>query len=196
MHKNVQTGVAAVLMIAGAAAGNTVVLTMVNGDDGGGPFNTVAFGIANLGPSNLTGWSVTVGDTQYNFDQIYATREQFVGGSGLETALLITGDRDQDGAVTDSFAYTFTNFGAGTTFRGQWDIDNDNGDFNADARLVLFNNGAAPNAVATFTFEDGEVIQYTFPDLAVLDSYTLTIPAPGAAAGLVMLGVAGLRRRR
>jgi hypothetical protein len=107
---------------------------------------------------------------------------------------LTVGDRNQDGVVTDSFAYSFTSFTPGVTFTGQWDIDNDNGDFNADARTVLFSNGAAPNAIASFSFSDGSLIDYTFPDLASQDTYTLTIPGPGAAA-LLGLALVGRRRR-
>ena len=187
-------GVAASSTLAGS-----VTLGLSNGNDGGGPFNTTAFSITNTSGAgvNLTGFALTVGDTQFNFDQIYQSAEQFLGGDGTQSAILITGDRNQDGAVTDSFAYTFANFGAGVTFNGQWDIDNDNGDFNADARLVLFSNGAAPNAVASFTFSDGTSFDYTFPDLTSADTYTLAIPSPTSASLLGLAGImSALRRRR
>lgn len=189
---------AAVLVIgASAASGASVTLTMVNGNGGGGEFNTTAFGISHDAPAgvSLTQMTFTVGDTQYLFDQLYLSEEQFVGGNGTQTASLLIGDRSDDGAGQDTFRYGFTNLTAGIVFRGQWDIDNDNGDFNADMRQVFFNNGAAPNAVATFAFSDGSSIVYTFPDLAVQSSYSIVIPGPGAAA-MGVLGVLALFRRR
>ena len=185
--------------IAATADAGIVTLTLVNGDDGGQPFNTVAFGVTNLSDPGvaLTGLSLTIGDTQYLFDEIYLSREQFIGGDGAQTANLVFGDRVQDGAGTDSFVYGFTNFAPGVTFRGQWDIDNDNGQFDVDSRTVLFNNGAAPNAVLGLTFSDGSAAAFVFPDLPIEDSYSLTIPGP---ASLVLATAGGLyakpRRKR
>jgi hypothetical protein len=172
---------------------------MAGGDGGGDPFNTVAFSITNIsGPGvTLDSWTMTVGDTQFLYDFLYLNKEQFLGGDGSQTVMLTQGEHDlDDGLGTDSFAYAFTNLGPGVGFAGQWDIDFDNGAFNVDARAVLFNNGDAPNAVATFSFSDGSVAQYTFPDLPVQETYSLTIPAPGCIpiAGLGLL--AALRRRR
>ena len=185
----------ALLAIPSAYAG-VVTFTMQNGDGGGGPFNTTAFTVTNISSPGvqLTEMSFTVGDTQYLFDQLYLNAELFGGGDGTQLATLLVGDRDDDNAGPDFFSYGFSNFGAGMSFSGQWDIDNDNGDFNADTRNVFFNNGLAPNAVATFQFSDGSFVSFEFPDLPIADRYTLTIPAPGAAA--VFAGLAGFARRR
>lgn len=198
---SVVTIVSGLLLLAGAtsANGQSVLLTMQNGVDGGGPFNTTAFSITpNTAPGvSLTQFNLTVGDTQFNFDQIYQSAEGFIGGDGTQSATLLLGDRAQDSVVTDAFTYGFTNLGSGVTFTGQWDIDNDNGDFNADARLVLFNNGAAANAVLTVSFSDGTGFAYTFPDLPSQDTYSIVIPTPGVgalfAAGFMC---ASARRRR
>jgi hypothetical protein len=182
-----------------SASAGLVTLSMVNGDDGGMTFNTTAFALSNAsGPGvDLDTWSMTVGDTTFLYDNIYLSREMFSGGDGTQSAVLTFGDRTDDGLGTDSFAYVFTNFAPGVSFAGQWDIDFDSGAFDVDARTVLFNNGAAPNAVLNFTFSDGSTIVYVFPDLPILDSYTLTIPAPGAATAVALvLGVAAHRRRR
>lgn len=190
---------AAFAAVAVSAHAGVIGLTLVDGDDGGQPFNTVAFGVTNLSDPgvSLTGLSLTIGDTQYLFDEIYLSREQFIGGDGTQAATLDLGDRVQDGAGTDLFQYSFTNFAPGVTFRGQWDIDNDNGTFDVDSRTVLFNNGAAPNAVLGLTFSDGSAASYTFPDLPIEDSYSLTIPGP---ASLVLATAGGLyakpRRKR
>ncbi|MFN0134613.1 MAG: hypothetical protein ACKVS9_00680 [Phycisphaerae bacterium] len=180
-----------------AASGGLVSLSLQNGDGGAGPFNTTAFTLTNLSDAgvSLVTWSLTVGDTQYLYDFVYLDREQFVGGDATQTATLEIGDRTDDNVGPDLFRYGFTNFGAGIAFRGQWDIDNDNGDFNADARLVMFNNGGLPNAQAVFNFSDGSVAAFTFPDAAIQDVYTYTIPEPSTLVALALLAVALPRRR-
>lgn len=186
------------LSAAAVASAGAVNLSLQNGNGGGGPFNTTLFQIDNTSAdgTSLTGFTLTIGDTQYLFDQLYLSEEAFPGGNGTQAANLVIGNRTDDNVGPDLFEYAFTNLGPGVSFRGQWDIDNDNGDFNADARTVLFNNGALPNAVATFTFSDGSSLAYEFPDLPVQDSYTLAIPAPGASAVVSLLGLAAMRRRR
>lgn len=181
-----------------AAHAASVSLVFQNGNDGGQPFNTVEFLLANTSAPgiNLTGFSMTVGDTTYNFDEVYLSRELFTGGNGTETAQLLIGDRNQDSVVTDTFQYAFTNFAPAVNFRGQFDIDIDNGSFDVNSRQVLFNNGVAPNAVASFTFSDGTSIEYTFEDGPELEVYTFSIPTPSAAWLPLVAGVAALRRRR
>jgi len=165
---------------------------MVDGSESGPtlPFNTVEFMLTNLSTSGetITGMSLTVGDAAvFNFDQVYLSQELFTPGAA-QTAQLLVGDRSQDGAVTDLFTYAFTGFVAGDSFRGQFDIDQDNGAFQADARLVLFNNGAAPNAVWSLTFSDGSTASLALPDGPLADSaYTFVIPAPSPALALSTL---------
>lgn len=174
-------------------------LTLTDGTDSGGlPFNTTQFVLTNLSASGIeiTGMSLTVGDLNYVFDQIYLSSEVFVGVPGA-TATLVTGDRSQDGANTDLFAYAFTGFGSAGSFTGQFDIDKRNGDFVADARSVLFNNGDAANTVWTVSFSNGQSASLTLPDGPLADtSYTFTVPSPGAAALLAAGGLLVIRRRR
>jgi len=188
---------AVIALSAAAAHAGTVSFSLTNGSDGGMPFNTAAFSLTNTSADGvrLTAFSLTIGDTQFNFDEIYQSAEQFIGGDGSQTALLTTGDRNQDNGGPDLFAYSFTNFGVGMSFRGQWDVDNDNGTWDYDSRTILFNNGPAANAVASFSFSDGSTIDYTFPDLPILDTYTLVIPSPGTLA-LLGVGAVATRRRR
>lgn len=191
-------GIGALMAASGAIAGEAI-LTLENGNGGGGAFNTTLFTLANTSEAgvNLTQATFTIGDTQYLFDQLYLSDERFLGGDGSQTATLLVGERSDNNVGPDLFTYGFANFGPGVTFGGQWDIDNDNGDFNADTRTVLFSNGAAPNATLTLTFSDGSSVLYTFPDLPAQDRYTLTIPGSGgagpAAAGIIL---AVARRRR
>ena len=186
-----------VCSLAGGASAGSIALFLENGDDGGQTFNTTFFRLTNTSAPGITldTWSMTVGDTMFLFDQLYLRREAFVGGSGSESAMLTIGERDDDGMGGDVFAYSFMNFGPGTGFEGQWDIDFDNGAFDVDARRVLFNNGVAPNAVATFSFSDGSQFSYTFPDLPIQDSYLLEIPSPGTVA-VAFVATVLLRRRR
>ncbi|MGQ0627141.1 MAG: hypothetical protein ACT4PL_03465 [Phycisphaerales bacterium] len=183
---NIRNGMAAVCVaapIAVASAQPVATLALRDGDESGMdlPFNTVEFVLTNLAGTGLTRMSLTVGNPVWNFDQVYEDREVFFGGTGLEMALLIEGDRVQDGAGPDAFTYDFTGFGGGASFRGQFDIDNDDGTFQADSRTILFNNGPAPNAVLTLSFADGSVVLFTLPDgPAGAAEYTFTIPTPGA----------------
>ncbi|MFM9956848.1 MAG: hypothetical protein ACKVZJ_02120 [Phycisphaerales bacterium] len=188
-------------LAATGAAAPIVNLTLVNGDDSGAglPFNTVEFLLANVstGGESLTGMTLTVGDTAWNFDNIYLSRELFTGGDGTQIANLLIGDRTDGGAVTDLFQYAFTGFTPGVNFRGQFDIDNDDGTFQADSRRILFNNGAAPNAVLTLDFSGGSQVLFTLPDGPLdAETYTFTIPAPGAACVMGLPLVMLTRRRR
>ena len=187
----------ALFFAASQAPAGIVTLTMENGDDGGSPFNTTLFTLTNNSAPgvSLLDVTITIGDTQFLFDQLYQRVELFTGGDGTQTATLTVGDRLDDGIGDDLFTYGFVNFTQGVTFRGQWDIDFDNGAFDVDARTVLFNNGAASNAVASFTFSDGTSIAYTFPDLPVQNQYTIVIPG-SSTAGVMLAGFGVLVRRR
>ena len=162
------------------------------------PFNTVEFELTNTSPAgiSITSVSLTVGDAFFNFDELYLSRELFTGGTGVELATLVIGDRVQDTVYTDLFQYDFSGFVSGLSFRGQFDIDQDNGNFVADSRTVLFNNGDLPNAVLTVTYSNGDVQSLTLPDGgASATAFRFVVPGPGSAA-LIALGGAGLLRRR
>lgn len=177
-------------------AGPVATLTLVNGDGGGDPFNTTYFTLSNASTDgiSITGTSLTIGDENYVFDNVYLDREQFLGGDGTQTADLLVGSRNDDNSGPGVFTYAFTNLTPSVSFRGMFDIDQLL-TFQADARQVLFNNGAAPNAVWSVNFSDGSVGQLTLPDgSATQDSYTFTVtPAPGA---MLLLPAALLARRR
>lgn len=179
------------------AAGQSATFTLVNGDGGGGAFNTTFFTLtADAGnTTSISSFALTVGDTQYLFDQLYLSRELFANTAGPATALLTQGDRTDDNAGPSSFAYAFTGLTPGGRFEGQWDIDNTNGDFNADARTILFSNGNAANAIVTLTFTDGTRLDYTLPDQPIADSYSFAIPTPGSGL-LLCAGVMLVARRR
>jgi hypothetical protein len=192
-----------VLALASASAfgGPLATLTLVDGVGGGGlPFNVTEFRLVNVSNdgSLITGTSLTIGDTSYLFDNVYEDYELFSGGNGTQAATLLVGSRDDNNVGTDVFEYGFGQFLPSVIFRGQFDIDQDVGAFQADARTVLFNNGDSPNAIWTVSFSDGTVASLTLQDGAVDgDSYTFTIPATSTAIGLLGGVVAmGSRRRR
>ncbi len=182
---------------AGAAS---LVWELEDGPESGGfPFNTTLFKITNTsGPGvALTSFGLTIGDPQYLFDYLAGPPiEKFIGGVGTETSTLATGDRVDDNAGVSAFLYQFDGFQPGMTFQGEWDIDKTSNDFVADARQVLFNNGEAPNAMATFHFSDGSQVGYTFGDLPVQGAYLIAIPEPSAVALLGLGGAVALWRKR
>ena len=97
------------------------------------------------------------------------------GGAG-STFNLVSPD-SVDGAVrSDVLSFTFTGFDPGDRFNSDVDIDPDSGD-SACCNLsgVLFNNGAAENAVVTVRFSDG--IRNQFLDNLMID--TSSVPDPG-----------------
>lgn len=184
------------LLAASSAHAGVLTFTMENGNDGGQAFNTVFFSIRNDGVEPLVRFTMTVGDTNFLYDQLYLSRESFAGGDGSQTATLLQGDRTDDGAGPDAFQYLFVNFFTGVTFTGQWDIDFDSGAFDVNARTVLFNNGPAPNATITALFADGSSFVYEFPDLPSQDTYSLQVPGPAGGVLLAVSALAAARRGR
>ncbi|MFA6045945.1 MAG: hypothetical protein WC718_13265, partial [Phycisphaerales bacterium] len=83
-------GVGIAALFASLAHAGTVTLFLQNGNDGGGPFNTTQFQITNISSPGvaLTGFGLTIGDTQYNFDEVYLSAESFANGNGTQAALL------------------------------------------------------------------------------------------------------------
>lgn len=189
--------VAAVMSLAAQVHAGSAILTLENGDDGGQPFNTTYFTLTNTSAAGveLTGMSLTIGDSSFNYDFVYARRESFSPAGA--TATLLVGDRSDDGGRTELFTYGFTGFGPSTVFTSQFDIDPDGppGAFEANARTVLFSNGPADNAVLTLNFTDGDLV-YTFPDFDQLERYSISIVPEPTGLALLAAPVMLLRRKR
>jgi hypothetical protein len=198
------TGLTLCAFTSGALAGVIptygATFTITNGNGGGSPFNTVAFALTNLSGSgsDITQMRLTIGDTRYSYDFLYLSEESFSPATSGPTATLTQGDRTDDFIGPDAFAYAFSGFTPGVTFRGQWDIDDLEPIFDVDARTVLFNNGDAPNAVLTLIFDDGTVISSTLTDgPAQQSSYSwFIVPAPQTCAALGLLALRASRRAR
>lgn len=107
----------------------------------------------------LTGFKITIGDTSYNYD--YVRDEQATPGVGFT---LVTPDRAIGGVRSNMVEYNFTGFTPTRSFSFEANIDPDVGTATTNFRQILFNNGAAPNAQATFTFSVGAPITITLPD--------------------------------
>ena len=70
----------------------------------------------------------------------------------------------------------FDGFDPGERFRFDVDLDKAGSASYADARRMLFNNGAAANAAVFARFADGAVIEATLPDGELLPIYVFSFP--------------------
>ncbi len=151
----------------------------------------------------ITGVSISIGDTSYNWDYLVASSGGAAVGATLLSPDLVNNDWF---GQSNTLAFSFSDFDAGEAFTFSVDIDSDF-DFsfgsNEDARDVLFNNDgfifSDPNAVVSVDFSDGSTLAYTLPDGPDLGSYLFSpgaappaaVPEPGAML-MLGFGLAGL----
>lgn len=139
-----------------------------------GGFNVPQIALTNASDAGvlLTGFSLTVGDTTFNFDFV---RDE-VASTGV-VPQLVSPDRVNEGGVRSNvLAYTFTGFQVGSTFNFEADLDPDGGSPTTDFRQILFNS--SPSAVATFTFSQGAPLSVTLAGATGLSSYTFSVAGP------------------
>ena len=199
------TALAAALMLASgtASAATTGFTLVISGNDQ----NIPTLSLTNISTTAmLTEFSMTIGDTSRNFDQIYTITAP-AGGS----ATLIGGSSSQSGnnsasGRTNAFSINFSGFDPSEFARWDVDVDIDNDNTVEDYRSVFFNNGTAQNSLVSALFSDGRTVDLTLPDGANdLSSYTFTaatqvsaVPVPAAlpllATALGALGFASRRR--
>lgn len=133
------------------------------------------FSLMNNGPLAIIGLTVTIGNAAYNFDAV-------LPAAGTTPGLvpnLVTPDTDGFGGVNSEFVnFTYTGFTNGRTHTFDADIDLDGQTSGGpDFRTVLFNNGAALNAMVTIIFEGGGTLSVTMPDVGVVQpTYTFMAP--------------------
>lgn len=161
----------------------------------------------------LTQFSITIGDTSRHFDlnDSVLTSPPAGGTMSLAPGFGVSAPNRADEAIL-----TFTGFDPGDVAVWTLDLDLDPASNSVqNYRTVMFNNGAAPNAVGTATFVSAQfkgpvVVGLTLPDGATTDtSYTFTasqevavplaaVPVPPAlpllAAALGLFGVVARRR--
>ena len=135
---------APVVAIASSARADTVAFTaFFSGDE-------IAIQNDSVGAWIITAFSVTIGDTGFNYD---ASNGVFAVGSG--TSVLVSPDGADDGVRSDLLSFTFTGFDPGERFDTDNDIDPDSGNAACcDAAGVLFDNGATQNANVSVTFQN------------------------------------------
>jgi len=159
--------------------------------------NTPTFQLTNIGDVNIDVFDMTIGNTAYNFDFV-----RDVVPSGISYTR-IAPDTVDNGVRSDYQQFQFSNFTPGLTFQWETNLDPDNNNVVVDYRTIFFNNGAAPNSIATVWFEGGAELSATFPDADQATSYSIgaegvsEVPVPAAVwlLGSGLLGLLGLRRK-
>lgn len=145
--------------------------------------------------AQITDFSVTIGNLAYNFDLV--SNQQILSNTGsMLMPSLLMGDTSQDGVRTDLLQYSFTGFDPTDRFAFNADIDKDNTNTSELFDQILFNNGAAGNAIVSVSFLDGletGTLSLTLPDDLVqktryiydVSGQTAPIPEPST---MLMLG--------
>jgi hypothetical protein len=175
-------------------------LTIAESDDFGA--NAPVLTLENTSATErLDTFSLSIGDTAYNFDRITAPDD---ADAPLAEATIAQGDFPDGGERVDTLELQFPadELAAGSSISWLVDIDLDGGDSSEDFRTVLFNNGSGvANAVAAAVYGDDSEQRITLADgPGDLASYTFATPLPAAlplfAGGLAGIGFVLHRRRR
>ncbi len=179
------------------------------------PFNVSAWTLRNTSTAgeSITSFSITIGDTGYEFDYIRDASSSFpfyTISPGVTGVSVLTGNGFGGGAGFDRIDLGFSDFDAGEQLDFELDIDETGffGGIVTDARTVLFNNGLAANGTLSIGFDDGSSFDVTMPDadpsatsfvFGPSGSGMTPVPEPGTALlmglGLASMGLAGRRRR-
>ncbi len=138
--------------------------------------------------AEITDLTLTIGDTSYNFDVV--TGE--ILPVGVTASLITPSDTNPNEDRSDRLDYNFTGFGPGLTFEARPDLDVDSVASNDDYRTVLFNNGAADNAVASVRFSNGAILNLQLSDGGETDdSHTfMNMGTPGADVEIMLQNTA------
>ena len=200
------TALAAALMLASgtASAATTGFRLVISGNDQNIPTLT----LTNISTTALlTQFSMTIGDTSRNFDEIYTITAPAGGSATLTAGSSSQSANNSATGRTNTFSVNFSGFDPSEFARWDVDIDIDNQNTFEDYRRVFFNNGTAPNSLVSALFSDGRTVDLTLPDRANnLSSYRFTaatqvsaVPVPAAlpllATALGALGFASRRRK-
>ena len=132
--------------------------------------NTPTLQLTNqsTGTLAITAFELTIGDDAFNFDGV----TDISAPAGTNVTVASPDTNDAGGERSDIIRLNFTGFDPGETVTFVIDVDRDSNNTTEDYRDVLFNNGEAPNAVAT-CFAGVVSISITFPDGPDQPSYVL-----------------------
>ncbi|WP_136634875.1 VPLPA-CTERM sorting domain-containing protein [Pseudooceanicola onchidii] len=205
--KHILATTALSLLTATAATAGTLGygLTISGSSSVGANFNVPKLSLSNTGDTGeITAFSITVGDTDYNFDYFSGALTPPAGG----TVSITLGDQTNGGVRYDEVALAFTDFGPGEMSSFFLDIDSDSANTVESFREVLFDNGPALNSVVSVSFSTGDILSMVLPDSQTqLTTYSFgqskivdaAVPLPASIplllAGLGALGVVRSRRR-
>lgn len=148
----------------------------------------------------ITALTLTIGNTNYNYDFVRASSDLSDPGSDLEFTIN-TPDLENNTIGTDAIDYNFKGFDPGDIFQFEADVDKDGipGTIENDYRNALF-----PNALLTVGFSNDTTLSQTLnPVDPSLNSYRFTqkVSLPETATILssflvLGLGAVMLRKRR
>lgn len=189
---------AALGLFAGTANATTVGFDLVIS----GSNNVPTFTITNQSDAGITldTFNITIGLLSRNFDYI-----RNVAAPAGGTANVTNGDATNGGTRFDFLEIDYTDFDMGETVSFIADIDQDTGNTTRNYENTLFNNGTAPNSVATATFSNNFVLQLTLDDRSTTPTSHLfsareditPVPLPaGLPLLLTGLGAFAFARRR
>jgi hypothetical protein len=147
--------------------------------------------------AQISDFTLTIGDTDFNFDFVRNESVFFNTGDALGFTRNAP-DSDNDHVGPDLIDYDFTGFDARDIFQFEVDVDPDVGEVVQDYRSILF-----PQSLLTVTFTNGKQLQQVLsPRDRGLDGYTfaqsmeVSEPATLALFGGFALAGAALRRRK
>lgn len=163
--------------------------------------NVPQFTITNIGApgsESLSAFSFTIGDTAFNFD-FYRNPSGDLADTTFNEPFL-GGTFNQDGVGYDFFSLS-GDLAPGESLTFEVDVDPDSSSLGVivDFTNIFFDNGAAPNSIATAVFSNGATRSYELPDgLSNTPSFQIAVPVP-AALPLMLGGIAAfgfVARRR
>jgi len=200
MFKFPTTALSAALLALGSLAATPAMATIVSYDlsindpvfnSASGNFNVPDFQLVNTSSSGIqiTDFSMTIGDTDFNFDFVRIQTAFNDPGADLTYALDTVG-LVNDGVGEDVLEYSFTGFDGGDIFRFEVDVDPDVGSPSQDFREALF-----PLAQITVGFSDGSVFsQLLNPTTPTQSSFAFEertiVPVPLPSGLALYLGTA------
>ena len=152
--------------------------------------------ISTLSSAQITDFTLTIGDTSFNYELVKSQSAFNDPGADLLFDLK-SPDESIRGISSDVIEYNFTGFDPGDIFQFEADVDPDVGVSGQDYRQMLF-----PTAVLTVGFSNGETLSEILnPGDPNQSSYKFTqtgavpVPEPSSVGALALLGLGAVATR-